>query len=58
MMQRNQLPRQGAAHIEYVLVGGLVCISIFIGIQSLGETMDRVINSVAAPLAIGSGNQN
>jgi Flp pilus assembly pilin Flp len=58
MIQRNRFPRQGAAHIEYVLVGGLVCITIFIGAQELGRSMDRVINSVAAPLAIGSGNQN
>jgi Flp pilus assembly pilin Flp len=58
MVRRSPLARHGAAHIEYVLAGGLVSIGILVAAQSIGGTLDRVLHTIAAPLAVGSGQSN
>ncbi|HNC95555.1 MAG TPA: hypothetical protein PKW90_05490 [Myxococcota bacterium] len=58
MISRSPLPRHGTTTIDYVLVSGLLGLTLFVAAQAMGEGMERVITAFAAPLSAGSANHN
>lgn len=58
MTHRRLLPRHGSTTIDYVLVSGLLGLTLFVAAQAMGEGMERVITAFAAPLAGASANHN
>lgn len=49
--------RQGAANIEYILVGGMAVLALLVATQALGERVREIMTAVSTPIANTNGER-